>query len=159
MFRQDLAKEVFPPACASVQEVPGGRMLMNQGSTQTKTRGLGGTEGSRGPQGMTQAPAAAGTAAPDNSTGQEASRRAAPPRGMGALHQTKRLDYLISLKEHGGGGKLQLVWGRRNEVKSNSGKQKLYREVLSCIHSVVSMVKIYFILIRLKLKVHFKMVT
>ena len=158
MFIQDLAKEVFPPACASVQEAPGGRVLTKQGSKQTKTRGLGGTEGNRGPQGMAQALVAAGTAAPDNSTSQQASRRAAP-RGMGALQQTKRLDYLISLKEHGGGGKLQLVWGRKNEVKSNSGKQKLYREVLSCIHSVVSMVKIYFILIRLKLEVYFKMVT
>ena len=158
MFIQDLAKEVFPPACASVQEAPGGCVLTKQGSKQTKTRGLGGTEGNRGPQGMAQALGAAGTAAPDNSTGQQASRRAAP-RGMGALQQTKRLDYLISLKEHGGGGKLQLVWGRKNEVNSNSGKQKLYREVLSCIHSVVSMVKIYFILIRLKLEVYFKMVT
>ena len=107
MFIQDLAKEVFPPACASVQEAPGGCVLTKQGSKQTKTRGLGGTEGNRGPQGMAQALVAAGTAAPDNSTGQQASRRAAP-RGMGALQQTKRLDYLISLKEHGGGGKLQL---------------------------------------------------
>ena len=63
---------------------------------------------------MTEALAAVRTAAPDNSTGQEASRRGAP-RGMGALHtQTKRLDYLISLKEQ------EEVWGRRNEVKSNS---------------------------------------
>lgn len=101
---------------------------------------------------MTEALAAVRTAAPDNSTGQEASRRGAP-RGMGALHtQTKRLDYLISLKE-------QEVWGRRNEVKSNSGKQKLYQELLSCIHVVFSRVKIYFILIMLKLKVYFKMVT
>lgn len=69
---------------------------------------------------MTEALAAVRTAAPDNSTGQEASRHGAP-RGMGALHtQTKGLDYLISLKEQ------EEVWGRRNEVKSNSGKQKLY---------------------------------
>ena len=102
---------------------------------------------------MTEALAAVRTAAPDNSTGQEASRRGAP-RGMGALHtQTKRLDYLISLKEQ------EEVWERRNEVKSNSGKQKLYGELLSRIHMVFSRVKIYFILIMLKLKVYFKMVT
>lgn len=61
MFRQDLAREIFPPVCASVQEAPEGHVLMKQGSKQTKTRGLGaGTEGSRGssgddgdPQGMT----------------------------------------------------------------------------------------------------------
>lgn len=81
-------------------------------------------------------------------------------RGEWGLYtQTKRLDHLISLKEHGGGGKLQLVWGGRNEVKSNSRKQKFYREVLSCIHLVFSRVKINFILIRLKLTVYFKMVT
>lgn len=97
MFRQDLAREIFPPVCASVQEAPEGHVLMKQGSKQTKTRGLGaGTEGSRGssgdagdPQGMTEALVAVRTAASDNSTGQEAPRSGAP-RGTGALHTDQK---------------------------------------------------------------------
>lgn len=103
MFRQDLAREIFPTCvCASVQEASEGHVLMKQGvnNQDERPRGRHGEPGILRDDGilrmtgslrMTEALVAVRTAAPDNSTGQEAPR-SGPEWEWGSHTQTKRLD-------------------------------------------------------------------